>query len=145
MQTIIHHFTSFRVFSDEAAAAASGSGDVSPFKSTVKLRTQGFFSGFLMLLSAVALRGDDARRSFRSLCKRRYKLCSKASVKESSHQSYACRTEEGQLIQIDSLEMPVGVKKVLHELDLDSTGRKLHRKTYSRYGMKSVCLRKLTT
>ncbi|CAE7309791.1 unnamed protein product [Symbiodinium pilosum] len=69
MQTIIHHFTSFRVFSDEAAAAASGSGDVSPFKSTVKLRT-----------------------------------------------------EEGQLIQIDSLEMPVGVKKVLHELDLDSTG-----------------------
>ena len=33
-----------------------------------------------------------------------------------------CRTEEGNLIEIDSLQMPTGVKKVLHELDLDSTG-----------------------
>jgi len=32
------------------------------------------------------------------------------------------RTEEGNLIEIDSLQMPTGVKKVLHELDLDSTG-----------------------
>ncbi|OLQ07764.1 hypothetical protein AK812_SmicGene8752 [Symbiodinium microadriaticum] len=32
------------------------------------------------------------------------------------------RTEEGKLIEIDALEMPMGVKKVLHELDLDSTG-----------------------
>ncbi|CAE7832955.1 unnamed protein product [Symbiodinium sp. CCMP2592] len=32
------------------------------------------------------------------------------------------RTEEGKLIEIDSLQMPTGVKKVLHELDLDSTG-----------------------
>ena len=82
-----------------AKAEVSGTGGSSgAFKSTVRLRTE-----------------------------TRMPLCSQAEFSRLAQClpgpfARTCRTEEGNLIEIDSLQMPTGVKKVLHELDLDSTG-----------------------